>query len=110
MSINVDDVLAGIAQLSKHERERLAVALAAKSTPVTPKVRFDVQTLRAASEDPTNKMKIQHMLATARRLKVSIDPTQPIDIVQLDKQLEGKNVQDRMELKSSLFDLRMIQP
>ena len=63
---------------------------------------------RAAPDDST-RMRINAVLASARRLGVDIDPNHPIDIHTLNREIARGNLDERFRLKAELFQLGLIE-
>jgi len=86
---------------------RLFAAAAPKSSERT-RLPSPMAAARAAPDDST-RMRINAVLASARRLGADIDPHQPINIYELNRQIAKGNLDDRFRLKAELFQLGLIE-
>jgi hypothetical protein len=57
----------------------------------------------AADKNPRDAHLIRSLVARARHMGATIDPDKVIDVRQLDRELAGRPVADRMALKQALF-------
>ena len=67
-----------------------------------------LQTPLEASADQKNVALLRAVTAMARRLSVSFDPDRIISMADLDKQLAGKDVLQRLSLKQGMAALGLI--
>ena len=103
--MKIDELIAAIGNLSENERAELAAKLSASGD----KQRHQFRTLRAARANPENRTTVTMMLATARRLGVTvIEEDKTVDLTSLDLQLRGKDTNDRFLLKAQLGELGML--
>ena len=61
-----------------------------------------------ASADQKNLALLRQVTAMARRLQVSFDPDKVISMIELDRQLQGKDVLLRLQLKQGMAALGLI--
>jgi hypothetical protein len=103
--MNLDQIIAAINGLDQNQKAELSAKLSANAE--KPRV---LNSLRAAKAISANKQSIELMLAAARRLGVDhvIKMDSPIDPGELNRELRGKHIGDRMDLKNRLLNLGML--
>jgi hypothetical protein len=103
--MTIDELVAAISGLNENAKAELSAKLSAGAD----KQRHQFRTLRAARANPENRTTITMMLATARRLGVTvIEEDKTVDLTSLDLQLRGKDTNDRFLLKAQLGELGML--
>jgi hypothetical protein len=70
----------------------------------------EILTLVQAAANPSNKIRLARIIAEARRLgaEIQIDDCGKVDMVALDRDLRGKDVERRMSLKRNLAMMNLI--
>lgn len=103
--MNVDQLLSAITALGPNEKAELVGKLSASAEKKT-----TILTLRAAAARADNKNEFRQMMARAERLGVAhlIELDKPIDVFALNMALKGKDLSERLVLKSELFIHKMI--
>ena len=103
--MNVEQIVAAINGPDANQKAELTAKLSASADK-----RPAFKTLRAARAAAYNKARIDQMLALAKRLIVShlITEDLVVSIDELNRELRGKDLEDRLVLKSQLSALSMM--
>jgi hypothetical protein len=101
--MNINEILAAVEKLDGNDKVAVAQRLAAS----TNRSRGTIVTLAAAREN-SNKRQFNEMMNCARQLGVVIPEDRPVNLLELDAQLLGKDVNLRFTLKHHLRALGML--
>jgi hypothetical protein len=106
-AFSIAKTLASVEGLSEDKQAEVLAALikdqhvqAAAKVSDTGYVR--IMSLVEDSQDPQRAPLIKNILARCRRLGVDFDPSEPVNVVQLEHQLKGKPIDDRVSLKTAM--------
>ena len=103
--MTLDQIVAAIAGLDANQKAELTAKLSASADK-----RPAFKTLRAARSSAYNEAVVDQMLGTARRLGVAhvIKEDSVVNLDDLNRELKGKDLDERLTLKSQLSALAMI--
>ena len=103
--MTLDQLVAAINGLDANQKAELTAKISASADK-----RQAFKTLRAARGSAYNKAVVDNMLGTARRLGVGhvIKEDSVVNLDELNRELKGKDLDERLTLKSQLSALAMI--
>jgi hypothetical protein len=103
--MTLDQLVAAINGLDANQKAELTAKISASADK-----RQAFKTLRAARSSAYNEAVVDQMLGTARRLGVAhvIKEDSVVNLDELNRELKGKDLDERLTLKSQLSALAMI--
>jgi hypothetical protein len=103
--MTLDQLVAAINGLDANQKAELTAKISASADK-----RQSFKTLRAARSSAYNEAVVDQMLGTARRLGVAhvIKEDSVVNLDELNRELKGKDLDERLTLKSQLSALAMI--
>jgi hypothetical protein len=103
--MTLDQIAAAINGLDANQKAELTAKISASADK-----RQAFKTLRAARSSAYNEAVVDQMLGTARRLGVAhvIKEDSVVNLDELNRELKGKDLDERLTLKSQLSALAMI--